>query len=83
MAEEDVPKMVFLMQYELYKWIVMPMGLINAPETFMQMMNNLFMDMLDKGVMVFLDDILVYSRMVEEHFELLKKVFSCLCKQDF
>ena len=41
------------------------------------------MDMLDKGVIVFLDDVLIYSTMVEEHFELLEKVFTCLCKYKF
>ena len=51
---------------------------MNAPATFMQTMNNLFMDMLDKGVVIFLDDVLIYSTMVEEHFELLEKVFTCL-----
>ena len=51
---------------------------MNAPVTFMQMMNNLFMDMLDKGVVVFLDDMLIYSRIAEDHFELLEKLFACL-----
>ena len=61
----------------------MPMGLMNVPATFMQMMNNLFVDMLDKGVVVFLDDILIYSKIVEEHFELLEKVFARLHKHAF
>ena len=56
---------------------------MNAPAMFMRMMNNLFADMLDKGVIVFLDDVLIYSTMVEEHFELLEKVFACLCKYEF
>ena len=57
--------MVFLTQYGLYKWAVILMGLTNAPATFIQTMNNLLVDMLDKGVVVFLDDILIYSIMVE------------------
>ena len=61
----------------------MPMGLMNAPAMFMRMMNNLLGDMLDKGVVVFLDDMLIYSTMAEEHFELLEKVFVCLCKYEF
>ena len=61
----------------------MPMGLTNAPAMFMQMMNNLFTDMLDKGVIVFLDEVLIYSTTVEEHFELLEKVFAHLCKYKF
>ena len=61
----------------------MPMGLTNAPAMFMQMMNNLFTDMLDKGVIVFLDDVLIYSTTVEENFELLEKVFAHMCKYAF
>ena len=61
----------------------MPIALRNIPKTFMWMKNNLFMDILDKKVVVFLDDILMYSTMVEEHFELLEKVFTCLCKHEF
>ena len=48
------------------------MGLTNAPATFMQTMNNLFLDMLDSGVAVFLDNILMYSGMVDKHFMLLE-----------
>ena len=59
------------------------MRLTNAPATFMQTMNNLLVDILDKGVIVFLDDILIYSTIVEEHFELLEKVFACLHKYEF
>ena len=61
----------------------MPMGLMNAPATFIRTMNNLFVDMLDKGVVLFLDDVLIYSTIVEEHFELLEKVFACLHKYKF
>ena len=56
----------------------MPMELMNAPATFMQTMNNLFSDMLDSGVAVLLNDILVYSRIVDEHFILLEQVLACL-----
>ena len=59
------------------------MELINAPATFMQTMNSLSVDLLDKGVVVFLDDILMYSTIAEEHFELLQKVFACLHKYNF
>ena len=50
---------------------------------FIQTMNNLFMDMLEKAVVVFLDDVLIYSTTVEEHFKLLEKVFICLHKHEF
>ena len=56
------------------------MGLTNAPAMFIQMMNNLFKEMLDQGLVVFLNDMLIYSTMVEEYFELLEKVFACLRK---
>jgi len=56
----------------------MPFGLTNAPATFMRAMNNLFESLLDKGVIVFLDDVLVYSRDLEEHTRLLREVFTKL-----
>ena len=77
-ADEDIPKTTFLTRYSLYKWVIMPMGLMNTPATFMRTMNNLFSDMLDSGVAVFLDDILMYSCMVNEHFTLLEIVLVCL-----
>ena len=61
----------------------MPMGLTNASAIFMCTMNNLFLDMLDKGVVGFLDNILIYSNSVEEHFEILKSVLTHLCKHAF
>ena len=56
---------------------------MNVLAVFMHMMNNLFMDMLDMGVVVFLDDTLIYSTIVEERFELLQKVFTRLHKHEF
>ena len=56
------------------------MGLMNVPVMFMQSINNLFIALLDKEVVVFLDDILVYSMTMEGHFKLLEKVFICLYK---
>ena len=70
-------------QYGLYKWIIMPIELMNTPETFMRIMNNLFMDMLDNGVVVFLDNAVIYSTIVEKYFELLEKIFTCLGKYKF
>ena len=82
-ADEDIPKTAFLTRYGLYEWVVMPMGLTNAPATFMRTMNNLFSDMLDSGVAVFLDDILVYSGTIEEHFTLLERVLARLRQYTF
>ena len=58
----------------------MPFGLTSAPSTFQRIMNNIFFDLLDKGVLVYLDDILVYSRTVSEHIRLLDEVFSLFAK---
>lgn len=56
----------------------MPFGLTNAPGTFQRIMNNVFFRLLDRGVLVYLDDILIYTRTEEEHIALLKEVFALL-----
>ena len=56
------------------------MGLTNTPAMFMHTMKNLFSDMLDYGMVVFLDDILIYSHIVKEHFMVVKKVLAYLCQ---
>ena len=61
----------------------MLMGLTNVPAMFIQTMKNLFMDLLDNEVVVILDDILIYSIIVEKHFKLLEKIFACLHKYKF
>jgi hypothetical protein len=68
--ESDIPKTVYCTCYELYVYIVMSFGLTNAPAYFMYLMNNLFMEYLDKFVVVFIDDIMVYSK-IEEHLRLV------------
>ena len=78
-----MPKAALLTHYRLYKLVKMLVGLMNAPETFMHMMSNWFIDMLDKGAVVFLDDMLINSSMVEEHFDLLNKVFTYMHKHAF
>ena len=83
MADQDIVKTTFFIRYSIYKWVVIPMGLTNAPSTFMQTMKNMFPDMLNSGMVLFLDDILVYSIMVKEHFILLQKVLVCLYQYTF
>jgi hypothetical protein len=65
--ECDIPKTAFVLRYDLHEFTVMSFGLTNAPAYFMYMMNKVFMEYMDKFVMVFIDDILVYSRSEEEH----------------
>jgi hypothetical protein len=69
---EDIPKMAFTTRYGLYEYLVMSFGLMNALAHFMYLMNSAFMPGLDQFVMVFIDDILVYSKSMEEHEEHLR-----------
>ncbi|WVZ76319.1 hypothetical protein U9M48_024303 [Paspalum notatum var. saurae] len=63
----DIPKTAFTTKYGLYEYLVMSLGLTNAPAYFMHLMNRVFMDYLDKLIVVFIDDILIYSKSEEEH----------------
>ncbi|WVZ80158.1 hypothetical protein U9M48_027657, partial [Paspalum notatum var. saurae] len=76
--EEDIPKTAFSTRYGLYEYLVMSFGLTNAPAFFMYMMNLVFMNELDKFVVVFIDDILIYSKIEEEHKEHLRIVLTWL-----
>ncbi|WVZ75917.1 hypothetical protein U9M48_023935 [Paspalum notatum var. saurae] len=76
--EEDIPKTAFSTRYGLYEYLVMSFGLTNAPAFFMYLMNSVFMNELDKFVVVFIDDILVYSKNEKEHEEHLQIVLSRL-----
>jgi hypothetical protein len=66
---ENIPKTTFTMRYGLYEYLVMSFGLTNEPAHFMYLMNSIFMPELDKFIVVFIDDILVYSKSTEEHEE--------------
>jgi len=74
----DIPKTAFTSRYGLYEFLVMSFGLTNAPANFMYLMNKVFMEYLDKFVVVFIDDILVFSRSEEEHEEHLRLVMQKL-----
>jgi hypothetical protein len=75
---EDIPKTTFLTRYRLYEYLVMSFGLTNALAYFMYLMNSVFMLELDKFVVVFIDDILVYSKNAEDHAEHLRIVLARL-----
>jgi hypothetical protein len=64
---KGIPKIALSTRYGLYEYLIMSFGLTNAPAHFMYLMNSVFMPELDKFVMVFIDDILVYSKNEEEH----------------
>ena len=76
--DEDIPKTAFSTRYGLYEYLVMSFGLTNAPAHFMYLMNSVFMPELDKFVVVFIDDILVYSKSTEDHEEHLRVVLQRL-----
>jgi len=80
MAEGGEWKAAFKSRYGLYEYTVMPFGLCNATSTFQSMINDGFRDMLDVGVIAYMDDILIYTETVEEHVALVRRVMERLRK---
>ena len=81
-AEEDIHKTAFRTRYGHYEFTVMPFGLCNAPATFQRMMHDVFHKQLDSSVILFMDDILIYSKSVEEHEQHLNEVLGLLAQHD-
>lgn len=79
--KEDVPKTTFRTRYGHHEFLVMSFGLTNAPAAFIDMMNRVFKQYLDKFVVVFIDDIQVYSKTPEDHVERLRFVLETLRKE--
>ncbi|XP_057543306.1 uncharacterized protein LOC130821529, partial [Amaranthus tricolor] len=80
-AKEDISKTAFRTRYGHYEFLVMPFGLTNAPAAFMDLMQRYLRPYLDKFVVIFIDDILVYSRSREEHEEHLRMILELLRKE--
>src|SRR6185312_12402731 len=78
---DDVPKTAFRTRYGHFEFLVLPFGLTNAPATFMHLMHQTFRAHLDDFVIVFLDDILIFSKTLDEHEQHVRKVLETLRRE--
>jgi hypothetical protein len=81
MREEDISKIAFRCHYNHYKFLVMPFGLTNVPTTFQYCMNHVFKKQLRKHLLVFIDDLLIYSKTCEEHLRHVDQILSIMEEQ--
>jgi hypothetical protein len=81
MREEDISKTTFRCHYDHYEFLVMPFGLTNAPATFQSCMNHVFNKQLRKHLLVFFDDLLIYSKTWEEHLQHVDQILSIMEEQ--
>ena len=79
-ADGNEWKTAFRTRYGSYEWLVMPFGLTNVPSAFQRFVNTVFADMLDVTIIVYLDDILIYSDNLEDHKKHVREVLRCLRK---
>ena len=80
-VEQDIWKTSFKTKQGLFKWRVIPFGLTNAPATFMCVMNDVFIPFIDNFLIVYLDDIIVFSMSLNDHVKHVKKVLDVLRKE--
>jgi hypothetical protein len=80
-VEGDIWKIYFKTKQGLFEWLVMPFGLCNAPTTFMRVMNDVFKPYIDYFVIIYLDDILIFGQIWEDHIKHVKTVFELLKKE--